>query len=61
MASASLTVQELAEMTGVSRSSVYVELEETGRILGVTALKIRNRWVIPRRPIEQALHIGEQS
>lgn len=57
MASSAYTVAEVAEMTGVSKTSVYLELEQTGEVLGVPGLKIRSRWVLPRRPIDQKLGI----
>ena len=55
MGSAALTVAELAELTGVGKTTIYLELEQTGEVLGVRALKIRQPWVIPRAPIERAL------
>lgn len=55
MASSAFSVKELSEMTGVSTDAIYDELEKTGQILGVPGLKIRTRWVIPRRPIEVKL------
>lgn len=57
MAVATLTVKERAELTGVGTSTIYLELEHTGQVLGVKALKIRQRWVIPKAPVEAALGI----
>jgi hypothetical protein len=57
MARASFTVAEVADLTGVSKSTCYIELERTGELLGVKCLKIRQRWVVPATPIRKALGI----
>lgn len=57
MARSALSVAELAEMTGVSLSTIYLELEQTGQVMGVQAFKIRRRWVLPRRLIEDRLGV----
>lgn len=59
MASSAFSVAELAELTGVSATSIYRELLATGHVLGVKGFQIRRRWVIPRRPIEIKLGIAE--
>lgn len=61
MATSAYSVQELADMTGVSSASIYRELEETGMVLGVAALKIRQRWLLPRKHIDQKLGLEEAS
>lgn len=48
-----MSVDELAGMVGVSASSVYQQLHETGEVFGVHAYRVRRRWLIPREPIEK--------
>lgn len=61
MASAAMDVAELHRLTGVGKTTIYLELEQTGEVFGVKALKIRQRWVIPRAPIEEKLGIGRKA
>lgn len=57
MAAAAYSVAELAELTGVSQSAIWTELREHGQIFGVPALRIRSRWLLPRRLIDEKLGI----
>lgn len=51
-------VREIAELLGVSTATVYAELADTGEIAGVPALRIRSRWVLPKRPIDEKLGLS---
>lgn len=58
MAVATLTVAELSDLVGVGKTTIYLELEQTGQVLGVKGLKIRQRWVIPKAPVETLLGLA---
>jgi len=57
MTVATYSVAELADLTAAGKTTIYLELETTGEVFGVKALKIRSRWLIPRAPIDRMLGI----
>ena len=54
-----VTVEEAAKMLGVGRDVAY-RLARQGEIAGVKVLRVGNRLVIPRRPLERVLS-GEEA
>ena len=50
-----VTVEEAAEMVGISRTTAYETLRIDGAILGVQPLRVGRRVLIPRAALLRAL------
>ena len=57
--SLTVSVEEAAEMIGISRTGAYDELRTTGQLIGIRPLRVGRRMLIPRAPLMRAL--GEES
>jgi hypothetical protein len=49
------TVEQVAEMVGISKALLYKEIRETNQIFGIQVLRARGRVTIPLAPLRRLL------
>ena len=59
MTKATVTIEEAAELLGVSRNTAYQHAARDGTLAGVPVIHVGRRKVLPRAQLLDVLGIGE--